>query len=231
MAANKLNVEVHSLAPTAVLELFEFHVPDGPIFYFHAGTNELRESVVWAGNTYVFFGIQLTGMATSANGPAPTPRVQVANPNGYMSALARQYKGFTGALFVRKRTYKRFLDAVNFASGNPEADPSAGLPSDVYKVEHMSGDTPDMVEFTLATPFDAAGMQLPRRRVIANMCSWRYRGAECGYTGTSYFTANDTSTTDSALDKCGKRPSSCICRFGTAPLPYGGFPASDKVAR
>ena len=231
MADNKFNVELHSLAPSAIIELFELHIMDGPILYFHAGTNELRQSIVWAGNTYQYFGIQLTGMETSASGPAPSPKVQVANPNGYMSVLSMQYDGFSNALFLRKRTFKRFLDSVNFAAANPEADPTQMFPIDVYKVEHKSGETKDGLEFTLATPFDAEGIQMPRRRVIANMCSWVYRGAECGYTGSNYFTASDISTPSAGLDVCGKRTTSCICRFGNSPLPFGGFPASDKVAR
>lgn len=231
MAENSLNVELHKLAPSTVIELFELHIVDGPILYFHAGTNELRQNIVWAGNTYVYFGLQMTGMDVSANGPAPSPKVQIANPNGYMSVLSMQYDGFSNALFLRKRTFKRFLDSVNFAAGNPEADPTQQFPLDVFKVEHKSAETKDGLEFVLATPFDAEGIQLPRRRVIANMCAWRYKGAECGYTGSNYFTATDQPTENAALDVCGKRPTSCKCRFGNAPLPYGGFPASDKVAR
>ena len=70
-------------------------------------------------------------------------------------------------------------------------------------------------------------MQLPRRYIVQNVCTWRYRGGECGYTGTSYFDANDAPVGSSALDVCGKRLSSCQARFGTNnPLPYGGFPAA-----
>jgi hypothetical protein len=35
------------------------------------------------------------------------------------------------------------------------------------------------------------GVVLPRRQIIANVCQWKYRGAECGYTGPPVADAND----------------------------------------
>jgi lambda family phage minor tail protein L len=46
----------------------------------------------------------------------------------------------------------------------------------------------------------------------------------CSYTGTTYFDANDTPVATAGQDVCGKRLSSCQARFGTQPLPFGGFP-------
>ena len=68
------------------------------------------------------------------------------------------------------------------------------------------------------------GIKLPAREIIQNTCLWKYKGGECGYTGTNYFDTNDQTTT-AAKDICGKRLNSCEIRFGsTATLPYGGFP-------
>jgi len=65
---------------------------------------------------------------------------------------------------------------------------------------------------------------------VQNICPWRYRSSECGYTGTAYFNANDQSVTTLEQDVCGKRLSSCKLRFGEfAELPYGGFPASGLI--
>ena len=87
-----------------------------------------------------------------------------------------------------------------------------------------------MVEFELAASFDLEGVTLPRRQIVQNVCPWRYRGSECGYTGTAYLDANDQAVASSSLDVCGKRLSSCKARFGqNAELPFGGFPAAGLI--
>ena len=88
----------------------------------------------------------------------------------------------------------------------------------------------EVVEFELAASFDLEGVALPRRQIVQNVCPWTYRGAECGYTGLSYFNGNDAAVTSAAQDACGKRLSSCKKRFGAnAELPFGGFPAAGLI--
>ena len=78
--------------------------------------------------------------------------------------------------------------------------------------------------------FDLEGVSLPRRQIVQNVCPWQYRGAECGYTGTAYFNANDETVSSRAQDACGKRLVSCQKRFGVnAELPFGGFPAAGLI--
>lgn len=115
-------------------------------------------------------------------------------------------------------------------SRNPTADPTAEFARDVYFVDRKSAENRDQVEFELAAALDIAGVQLPRRQVIQNYCPWKYRGAECGYTGTAYFDTNDASVPSAGQDVCGKRLTSCRVRFGQyAELPYGGFPAAGLL--
>jgi lambda family phage minor tail protein L len=81
------------------------------------------------------------------------------------------------------------------------------------------------VEFELASAFDLAGVRAPKRQCISSICQWRYRSAECSYTGTNYFDANDSPVGSAGLDVCGKRITSCKARFGqTAELPFGSYP-------
>src|SRR6185436_7754424 len=41
------------------------------------------------------------------------------------------------------------------------------------------------------------GVMLPRRQIIQNICTWRYRGSECGYTGAPLWDGNDSEFTTS----------------------------------
>jgi lambda family phage minor tail protein L len=86
----------------------------------------------------------------------------------------------------------------------------------------------DIVEFELATPLDVEGVRLPRRQVICNARSWRYRGDGCGYAGPPVADINDNPTSDPNADACGKRLKSCKLRFGNGWMPFGGFPGAGQ---
>lgn len=112
-------------------------------------------------------------------------------------------------------------------SQNPTADPSAEFPADIFFIDRKSVETSEIVEFELAPAMDITGVMLPRRQIIQNICPWRYRGSECGYTGTTYFDVTDVPVGSAGLDVCGKRLTSCKLRFGQfAELPFGGFPVA-----
>jgi lambda family phage minor tail protein L len=48
---------------------------------------------------------------------------------------------------------------------------------------------------------------------------------------TKYYNENDLIVTDVNNDKCGKRHTSCILRFGTKALPFGGFPSAGLFGK
>ena len=222
--------EIQKLAPSAVIELFVLDLSlfgQGPV-RFHAGPNALMQRVVWQGHAYEAFPIQVEGFEFNGGGQVPRPRMRVANVTGSITALVLSYQDLVGARITRKRTLAKYLDAVNFADGvNPTADPLAEFADDVYCVDRKSRETREVVEFELAASFDLEGVSLPRRQIVQNVCPWSYRGAECGYTSSAYFNANDEVVSSKAQDACGKRLASCQRRFGAhAELPFGGFPAA-----
>ena len=217
----------------AVIELFELDLTTfgDQVYRFHAGTNELSQPIVWQGNTYTPFPVKAEGFDLNGRGQLPRPKLAAANVSGAITALALLFQDMVGAKVTRKRTLQKYLDAVNFSSGvNPDADPTAEFPEDVYFIDRKSGESKDAVEFELTASFDLYGVQLPRRQIIQNICVWEYRSSECGYTGTNYFDKNDDSVPTLAQDVCGKRLSSCKCRFGQyAELPFGSFPAAGLL--
>lgn len=224
-----LSAEIQKLAPSAVIELFELDLTDlgDQVYRFHAGTNELSQNIVWNGETYTRFPVQAEGFDLTGNGQIPRPRLSVSNVFGSITALILTFGDLLGAKLTRRRTLAKYLDAVNFAAGNALADPTAEFPADVYIVDRKVSEARDAVVFELAAPFDLAGIALPRRQIIQNTCPFKYRGTECGYAGTNYFDTSDEPVATQALDRCGKRLSSCKARFGeVAQLPFGGFPGA-----
>jgi len=225
--------EIQSLTPSAIIELFEIDTTNvgGLVYRFHGGTNNLISSLVWQGNSYSPFPIQASGFEWSGKGQLPRPTITVANVTGAISSLVLLYQDLIGCKVSRIRTLAKFIDAVNFPGGvNPTADPTAEFNRDIYYIDRRAAENRDAVSFELSAAIDLAGVGVPRRQIIQNYCSWKYRGAECGYTGTTYFDTNDASVATLAQDVCGKRLSSCRARFGTyGSLPYGGFPAAGLL--
>ena len=88
----------------------------------------------------------------------------------------------------------------------------------------------ELVTFELSATFDVAGVKLPRRQIVQNICPWTYKGEGCGYSGTDYYDINDQEVTDAADDVCSHRLTGCRARFGeNGQLPYGGFPSAGLI--
>lgn len=225
---------LQAISPGSIIELFVLELNalqhgTTDIYRFHAGTNLVNNGdMVWAGNTYLKFPIEADGFDYNGQGTLPRPRIRCSNIFGTItSILLTLPSGLEGAKVTRIRTLARYIDAVNFPGGtNPYGtpDPAAEFPREIYYIDRKSVETRDVVEFELASAFDLAGIRAPKRQCISSVCQWVYRSAECGYTGASYFDANDNPVGSSTLDVCGKRVSSCKVRFGaTAELPFGAY--------
>lgn len=222
--------DIQKLEPGAIVEMFDVHV-GVDVFRFHSGTNQLGGDLVWQGNEYLRFPIEADGFEWKGSGTLPRPKLRVANVTGLVGALVRENNDLVGCKVVRRRTFARYLDAVNFPGGvNPAADPNAAFPDEVYFIDRKATENAVVLEFELAAAMDVHGVLLPRRQVIQNVCTWRYRSPECGYAGGAVADINDAATSDMAADQCGKRLASCKLRFGDyAELPFGGFPAAGLI--
>lgn len=226
--------DIQSLQPGALVELYELDLnPIGvaEVYYFHNGVNELGSTVVWQATSYVRFPLEATGFEWSGQGKQPRPSIRVGNVTGLIDALARANDDLVGAKLTRRRTFVKYLDAVNFDGGvNPTADPNVHFDDEIWFIERKASVNRIFVEWELASGADLQGVKLPRRQVIQNVCLWRYRSAECGYAGGAVADANDQLTTILSNDVCGKRLNSCKLRFGDyAELPFGGFPAAGLI--
>lgn len=225
--------EIQSLSPSTLVELFMLDMTSlvgGTVVYFHAGTNQLTQPVTWQGNIYQPYPVEASGFDITAKGVLPRPHIQVANINGLLSALVAANADLVGCTFTRKRTFVKYLDAVNFAGGlNAYADPNQHLTDDLWFIDRKLSENRYIIEWELASAFDLQGIRLPYRQVIQNSCPWQYRSAECGWAG-SYFDLNNLPTTIRANDFCAKHLSSCKARFGTGNIPFGGFPGAVQYA-
>lgn len=216
MSEGNVYEELLSSGPFAIIELFQLktfesmHGSDNE-YYFHAGRNRKTTeptntddivsaySIYYNGHTYLPLPIEATGFEFKGDGGLPRPTIRVANLNSNITQLLLGVNEVTpgndlnGAQVTRIRTLSRFLDGSNWEDGvNPYGNPStadaAQMPQEVYYIDRKVAETRDFVEFEMVSSLDLANARAPRRLVMQNLCQWKYRGKECGYTGTADFT-------------------------------------------
>lgn len=225
-----IEAEIQKLTPSALVTMYALDATaiGGELKHFCPMTNKLVQQVTWQGQIYEAYPVDATGFDKSGKGPLPRPTLKVANIGGVIGAMCNATEDLVGAKLTRKRTFARFLDAVNFPGGvNAEADPNIHLPDDVYFINRKVNENPVFVEFELVSGLDVQGVKLPRGVIIQNTCRWGYRSAECGYTGGAKADEHDEPTAILANDRCSKRLVGCEFRFGTyGELPYGGYPGA-----
>ena len=191
---------------------------------------EIKRDIIWQGQVYSPVAIKSDGLEMRGDGKASMPSLAIANTlngiNGAMSALCLQLSDFAGAKLTVITTLAKYLDAANFASGNPQARNE--YKKQVWFVEQKTAENASQVTFELSNPVDFEGMKIPCRE-ITNYCHWavcgRYRQDPCLYSGSAMFTKDGKPTDDPSLDYCGGTIESCRLRDNTAR--FGGFPSSS----
>lgn len=193
-----------------------------------------KRHIIWQGQIFEPLPLEVTGLEMRSDGKASAPSLTMANNiagiQNAVSAYCLQFNDFAGVKLKVIQTLAKYLDAENFSDGNSNASNDAN--EQLWYIEQKTSESAAQVTFELSNPIDFEGRRIPVRQVT-NICHWcvmgNYRGEECGYIGTAMFTDKDEPTDNPALDKCSGRLKSCKLRFGNAPLPHGGHPASNLI--
>lgn len=111
---------IQLLTTDAKLDLFQMDVSQitgvtNDSVYFHAGTNQLTQPVIWQGVTYNYIPATATGFDISTEGLLPRPKLIMSNVFSAVTAILETIGGdITGAKVIRRQTYARYLDAANY---------------------------------------------------------------------------------------------------------------------
>ena len=174
----------------AIVEMFDVDlspITNDPadIYYF---TNQLKEDgtkVQWKGNVYEPLPILAAGYDKNTNGQIAQPSLTVANVLGTFTQVVRSFDDLVGGKVTRRRTLQKYLD------GSPQADTLQEFPIDIFYIERKTQETALAITWQLSSILDLEGVRLPRRVVTQNLCLWKYRSSECGYTGAPVFNSRD----------------------------------------
>ncbi|EAA7086781.1 phage minor tail protein L [Salmonella enterica] len=209
---NTLN-ETTQTEQSARPDLWEFDLTTigGERYFFCNEPNERGEPVTWQGRQYEPYPIQAQDFEMNGKGPSPRVTLVVSNLFGMVTGIAEDLQSLVGASVVRRQVYSKFLDAVNFSNGNPGADPEQEAVAR-YKVEQLSELDSSTATIILASPAETDGSVVPGRIMLAEICTFGYRGEECGYHGPPVADEFDNPTTDPAKDKCSHCMKGCTMR-------------------
>ena len=128
--------------------------------------------------------IEAEGFEVLGDQKLPRPKIRISNAGLYVSSLLRKYNNLNGAKVLRRRTFVKFLDDVNFPNNkNPwgSADPTSKLMDEKFFISRKIIENKIAVEFELASSLELENVNIPAREVSARYCNWIYRGYGCRY--------------------------------------------------
>jgi lambda family phage minor tail protein L len=174
------------LQPTAIIELFllYFNTVDKPNAFipFHGGS-VYNKGVVWQGIEYLPIPVETDSFEVNANGQLARPKIRISNKNYFATDLLINNDDLQFAKIIRKRTFVKYLDDVNFDGGNPwsQADASAELSNDTFVIGQKTAENKLFIELELTSPLDLENFEVNNRLIMSRYCSWHYRGNGCNY--------------------------------------------------
>lgn len=185
---DKIARSLLDLEPTAIVELFilYFNTVDKPNSFiaFHGGS-VFTKGIVWQGIEYLPIPTETDGFEVNANGQLSRPRIRVSNKDYFVTDLLLNNDDLQFAKLIRKRTFIKHLDNINFDGGNPwgQADSTAEISNDTYVIGQKTAENKVFVEFELTSPLDLENFEINNRLIMSRYCSWYYRGNGCNYKG------------------------------------------------
>jgi lambda family phage minor tail protein L len=160
-----------------------------------------NEDIVWGGNTYVAFPMELDAKTDSSKGEIPSFIIRLSNVNRLMQSYAEQADGAVGKNVIVRLVHSEHLDLVT-----PEVEEN-------FTITDVNCDSMWVyITLSILNPFL---MEFPRQRFLKNFCRFKFKGIRCKYTGA------DTECNHTLSDCKAKGNAK---RFGGfAAIPLGGI--------
>tara|TARA_Y100001938_G_C8100934_1_gene441673 strand:- start:6271 stop:7473 length:1203 start_codon:yes stop_codon:yes gene_type:complete len=163
------------------IELYELEIGTNSYAYFHSGLEADSSTIQFRDysspgtiRTYTALPLQFENAPVNTQGSSPRPLLTVAN---ILSTFSDSLGGITNEDLLGKKLYRR-TTLYKYAYGQSgDSNPPVEFPRQMWIIDRIAEKTKIFIKFELASPFDLAGVQLPRRTVMGGRCSWRYQGA------------------------------------------------------
>ncbi|SPL69138.1 phage minor tail protein L [Acinetobacter stercoris] len=188
-------------------------------------------NIIWQGDVFEPMTLEVDGLEMRTDGRASNPTIRMGNKigeiQGAVSIYCLKFQDLVGSKLKVIKTLSKYLDAENFADGNPTASNESEF--QLWYIEQKTSENAMEITFELRNPCEFKNQRIPALQ-ITSMCPWAiagYRGERCGYIGTAMFDEKNQPTDDPAQDRCPGYLKSCRLRKNESR--FGGQPASNMV--
>ena len=181
--------------PSAPISLYNLELKDKNgssigFYKFHGGENGYKHNIRYGGTSsnkdeYLYVPLSASGF-DYVDETLPRPTLRFDNSDSYFSLRSNHFDNFTGFKIVRIKTFVRFLDGSNFPNGvNPFGSGNeSSYPQEAYIINKKNVENTQTIEFELVSAFEKEGGLIPARKIVYNVCQWKYRSEHgCGYGG------------------------------------------------
>lgn len=176
--------------PVFLYTIYDYDGADTPLYFV-----EHEADVVFDGITYIAFPIKHDFISENSQGEIDTMKVIMSNVSRLVQGYLETYD-FRGKKVSIKMVYLDHLDD------------DESLIEDIFYIDSYSSNEAE-TEFTLSSKFDILELELPGRRYMRGICSWKFKSTECAYAGA-----------ETTCNKTFQR-----CRGLQNQLRFGGFPS------
>ena len=152
------------------------------------------EDVTWNGYTWTAFPFALDETGETSRGEVPQLALRISNVSRVMQSYFEGSGGAVGSQVIVRVVHADHLDLTT---------------AEVEEVFEVVESRADAVWVTLMLGLrNPMMLRFPRHRFLRTHCRWKFRGTECGYTGSETM--------------CDRTLTACQARGNTAR--FGGFP-------
>ncbi|MFG6094396.1 phage minor tail protein L [Leptothoe sp. ISB3NOV94-8A] len=211
--------ELQSLDQDVIIQLFRvfgYNPGAGDEFYFCAHTG-----VTFLSKVYTPRACSLSGFKVTSQGTEMQADLTVSDADRFLTQADQLFPHIVGGRVDVLYTRPDYLD------GGPLGNlPQSDRVLSQVRLRIMSrvlvpGES---ATYRLENSISAEGRSLPNRKALRKCDpTVRYRGAECGYTGSRMFTVTGQPTLNANLDRCGKGLADCRLRNNQSR--FGGVPS------
>jgi lambda family phage minor tail protein L len=244
------NIQEMNVGTRIELWKFDFNkagIPIADTFYTSSYDKLVNGYILYDSQTYLPIQMSSSGFNWDGAGKLPTPLLTFTNVLEAFTSLNYLYDDLSGVEVTRTITFEKFLDKLRNGDPNPDADPDAHLPVEIFRIDQKTNENELEVSYQLNASIDQEGQKIPKRQFTRNYCPYLYRqynpnlpegqdfdysNVTCPYDGSNYFDKYGNSVDDPGEDECSHQlHSGCRKRYGipnalnqTTSIPFGGFP-------
>ena len=176
----QIDKEIQKQDPgSSLIELYVLEYSSNNFAYFFSGLDEDLSPIQFRDTngtvrTYQAIPINAADFSVKSDGSSARPELSIGNVGNILTNAigGLDYEELIGQRITKRTTLEKYL-----VGESGDTTPPLEFPKQTYIIDRIKERNILSITFELASPFDVAGITLPRRQIIGGSCPFRYREA------------------------------------------------------